>query len=105
MTDRVAFCVGTQINGALHLGTSLVQTAAFLLAKTTKRTFNVDALAMFATSFAFLRSVAYWSSLRTNVPSAPYGIQTRARSGLPSPSGKTVRRRMPLESRLFRASS
>ncbi|WP_202638984.1 hypothetical protein [Bailinhaonella thermotolerans] len=33
--DRVAFCVGTQINGAPHLGTSLVQTAAFLLAKQT----------------------------------------------------------------------
>jgi hypothetical protein len=26
--DRVSFCVGTQINGAPHLGTSLVQTAA-----------------------------------------------------------------------------
>lgn len=45
--DRVAFCVGTQINGAPHLGTSLVQTAAFLLAKATKRTFNVDAVVRF----------------------------------------------------------
>lgn len=45
--DRVAFCVGTQINGAPHLGTSLVQTAAFLLAKATKRTFNVDAIVRF----------------------------------------------------------
>ncbi|WP_248961358.1 ASCH domain-containing protein [Sphaerisporangium perillae] len=45
--DRVAFCVGTQINGAPHMGTSLVQTAAFLLAKATKRTFNVDAVVRF----------------------------------------------------------
>lgn len=45
--DRVAFCVGTQINGTPHLGTSLVQTAAFLLAQATKRTFNVDAVVRF----------------------------------------------------------
>jgi ASC-1-like (ASCH) protein len=45
--ERVAFCVGTQVNGAPHLGTSLVQTAAFLLAKATKRTFNVDAIVRF----------------------------------------------------------
>lgn len=45
--DRVAFCVGTQINGAPHLGTSLVQTAAFLLAKATKRTFGVDTVVRF----------------------------------------------------------
>lgn len=45
--DRVAFCVGTQINGAPHLGTSLVQTAAFLLARAAKRTFNVDAVVRF----------------------------------------------------------
>lgn len=45
--ERVAFCVGTQINGAPHLGTSLVQTAAFLLAKATKRIFNVDAVVRF----------------------------------------------------------
>ncbi|GAA4206093.1 hypothetical protein GCM10022252_67690 [Streptosporangium oxazolinicum] len=45
--DRVAFCVGTQINGAPHLGTSLVQTAAFLLAKATKRIFNVDSVVRF----------------------------------------------------------
>jgi|GEM_PF-426933 len=45
--DRVAFVVGTQINGAPHLGTSLVQTAAFLLAKATKRIFNVDAVVRF----------------------------------------------------------
>jgi hypothetical protein len=45
--DRIAFCVGTQINGAPHLGTSLVQTAAFLLARAAKRTFNVDAVVRF----------------------------------------------------------
>ncbi|WP_255218810.1 ASCH domain-containing protein [Actinomadura formosensis] len=45
--DRVTFCVGTQINGAPHLGTSLVHTAAFLLAKATKRTFNVDTIVRF----------------------------------------------------------
>lgn len=45
--DRVAFCVGTQINGAPHFGTSLVQTAAFLLAKATKRTFGVDTVVRF----------------------------------------------------------
>ncbi|GAA5076770.1 ASC-1-like (ASCH) protein [Thermocatellispora tengchongensis] len=45
--DRVAFCVGTQINGAPHLGTSLVQTAAFLLAKQTKRAFGVDTVVRF----------------------------------------------------------
>ena len=45
--ERVAFCVGTQINGAPHLGTSLVQTAASLLAKAAKRTFNVDAIVRF----------------------------------------------------------
>lgn len=45
--DRVALCVGAQINGAPHLGTALVQTAAFLLAKAVKRTFNVDAIVRF----------------------------------------------------------
>jgi hypothetical protein len=30
---RIEFVVGTQINGTPHLGTSLVQTVAFLLAK------------------------------------------------------------------------
>ncbi len=45
--DRVALCVGTQINGTPHLGTSLVQTAAFLLAKAVKRTFNTDAIVRF----------------------------------------------------------
>jgi ASC-1-like (ASCH) protein len=45
--DRVAFCVGTQINGAPHLGTSLVHTAAFLLAAATKRMFNVDTVVRF----------------------------------------------------------
>lgn len=45
--ERVALVVGTQINGAPHLGTNLVQTAAFLLAKAIKRTFNVDAIVRF----------------------------------------------------------
>ncbi|MEU7901325.1 ASCH domain-containing protein [Actinoplanes sp. NPDC049118] len=45
--ERVALTVGTQINGAPHLGTSLVQTAAFLLAKAIRRTFNVDAVVRF----------------------------------------------------------
>jgi hypothetical protein len=45
--ERVALCVGTQINGAPHLGTSLVQTAAFLPAKAVKRTFDVDAIVRF----------------------------------------------------------
>lgn len=31
--SRIEFVVGTQINGAPHLGTNLVQPAAFLLAK------------------------------------------------------------------------
>ncbi|MBB2912991.1 hypothetical protein FHS43_004286 [Streptosporangium becharense] len=43
----VAFCVGTQINGTPHLGTSLVQTAAFLLAATARRAFAVEAVVRF----------------------------------------------------------
>jgi ASC-1-like (ASCH) protein len=46
--ERVAFTVGTQVNGAPHLGTSLVQTGAFLLAKAAKRTFNVDSVVRFS---------------------------------------------------------
>jgi hypothetical protein len=34
---RVVFVVGTQINGAPHLGTNIVQTSAFLLAKFARR--------------------------------------------------------------------
>ncbi len=34
--------VGTQINGAPHLGTNLVQTVAFLLAKIARREFSID---------------------------------------------------------------
>jgi hypothetical protein len=34
---RIEFVVGTQINGAPHLGTNLVQAAAFLLAKIARR--------------------------------------------------------------------
>lgn len=40
--DRIEFVVGTQINGAPHLGTNLVQTAAFLLAKIARREFSID---------------------------------------------------------------
>ncbi|CAM3622808.1 ASCH domain-containing protein [Nocardiopsis rhodophaea] len=39
---RIAFVVGTQINGAPHLGTNLVQTTAFLLAKIARREFSVE---------------------------------------------------------------
>ena len=39
---RIEFVVGTQINGATHLGTNLVQTAAFLLAKIARREFSID---------------------------------------------------------------
>ncbi|HEU5111021.1 MAG TPA: ASCH domain-containing protein, partial [Micromonosporaceae bacterium] len=41
------FVVGTQINGAPHLGTNLVQTAAFLLAKTARREFSIDTRVQF----------------------------------------------------------
>lgn len=44
---RIEFVVGTQINGAPHLGTNLVQTAAFLLAKSARREFSVDAVVRF----------------------------------------------------------
>jgi ASC-1-like (ASCH) protein len=40
--SRIEFVVGTQINGAPHLGTNLVQTAAFLLAKIARREFSID---------------------------------------------------------------
>jgi ASC-1-like (ASCH) protein len=39
---RIEFVVGTQINGSPHLGTNLVQTAAFLLAKIARREFSID---------------------------------------------------------------
>lgn len=39
---RIEFVVGTQINGAPHLGTNLVQTTAFLLAKIARREFPVE---------------------------------------------------------------
>ncbi|WP_346731478.1 hypothetical protein [Actinacidiphila reveromycinica] len=44
---RIEFVVGTQINGAPHLGTNLVQTAAFLLAKTARREFSIDTMVRF----------------------------------------------------------
>ncbi|HEY6422376.1 MAG TPA: hypothetical protein VIY28_03840 [Pseudonocardiaceae bacterium] len=40
--SRIEFVVGTQINGAPHLGTNLVQTSAFLLAKIARREFSID---------------------------------------------------------------
>jgi ASC-1-like (ASCH) protein len=44
---RIEFVVGTQINGAPHLGTNLVQTAAFLLAKTARQEFSTETRARF----------------------------------------------------------
>jgi len=44
---RIEFVVGTQINGAPHLGTNLVQTAAFLLAKIARREFSIDTCVRF----------------------------------------------------------
>ncbi|MGH3521083.1 MAG: hypothetical protein ACRDQ7_27650, partial [Haloechinothrix sp.] len=40
--SRIEFVVGAQINGASYLGTNLVQTAAFLLAKIARREFSID---------------------------------------------------------------
>jgi ASC-1-like (ASCH) protein len=45
---RIEFVVGTQINGVPHLGTNLVQTAAFLLAKTARREFSIDTVVRFS---------------------------------------------------------
>jgi ASC-1-like (ASCH) protein len=45
--DRIEFVVGTQINGAPHLGTNLVQTSAFLLAKLARREFSIDTTVRF----------------------------------------------------------
>lgn len=45
--QNVIFSVGTQINGTPHLGTSLVQTAAFLLAQAVRRNFGIDATVRF----------------------------------------------------------
>ena len=45
---RIEFVVGTQINGAPHLGTNLVQTSAFLLAQQARRTFRADTAVRFA---------------------------------------------------------
>ncbi|MEV7806666.1 ASCH domain-containing protein [Microbispora sp. NPDC088329] len=44
---QIEFVVGTQINGAPHLGTNLVQTAAFLLAKIARREFSIDTTVRF----------------------------------------------------------
>jgi ASC-1-like (ASCH) protein len=45
---RIEFVVGTQINGAPHLGTNLVQTAAFLLAKIARREFSTETTVRFS---------------------------------------------------------
>ncbi|MEV6608084.1 ASCH domain-containing protein [Kutzneria sp. NPDC051319] len=45
--SRIEFVVGTQINGAPHLGTNLVQAAAFLLAKIARREFSIDTTVRF----------------------------------------------------------
>ena len=45
--SRIEFVVGTQINGAPHLGTNLVQTSAFLLAKIARREFSIDTTVRF----------------------------------------------------------
>jgi hypothetical protein len=45
---RIVFVVGTQINGAPHLGTNIVQTSAFLLAKLARRAFSVDTTVRFS---------------------------------------------------------
>lgn len=45
---RIEFVVGTQINGAPHLGTNLVQSSAFLLAQQARRTFRVDTAVRFS---------------------------------------------------------
>lgn len=45
--SRIEFVVGTQINGAPHLGTNLVQTEAFLLAKIARREFSIDTVVRF----------------------------------------------------------
>jgi len=45
--SRIEFVVGTQINGAPHLGTNLVQTSAFLLAKIARREFSIDTVVRF----------------------------------------------------------
>jgi ASC-1-like (ASCH) protein len=45
---RIEFVVGTQINGAPHLGTNLVQTSAFLLAQQARRTFRTETSVRFS---------------------------------------------------------
>ncbi|MGY3681960.1 ASCH domain-containing protein [Streptomyces sp. TE33382] len=45
--QRIEFVVGTQINGAPHLGTNLVQASAFLLAQQARRVFRTDTAVKF----------------------------------------------------------
>ncbi len=46
--QRIVFVVGTQINGAPHLGTNIVQTSAFLLAKLARRSFGAETAVRFS---------------------------------------------------------
>lgn len=46
--QRIVFVVGTQINGAPHLGTNIVQTSAFLMAKLARRAFSVETAVRFS---------------------------------------------------------
>lgn len=45
--SKIAFVVGTQINGAPHLGTNLVQAAAFALARLARRRFSLSTSVQF----------------------------------------------------------
>ncbi|MFG3343351.1 ASCH domain-containing protein [Glycomyces sp. NPDC048151] len=45
--NRIEFVVGTQINGAPHLGTNLVQAAAFTLARLARREFGIETAVKF----------------------------------------------------------
>ncbi|MEU1355338.1 ASCH domain-containing protein [Streptomyces cinnamoneus] len=46
--ERIEFVVGTQINGVPHLGTNLVQSAAFLLAQQARSVFRTETTVRFA---------------------------------------------------------
>ncbi len=46
--ERIEFVVGTQINGVPHLGTNLVQSAAFLLAQEARNVFRLETAVRFS---------------------------------------------------------
>jgi ASC-1-like (ASCH) protein len=46
--SRIVFVVGTQVNGAPHLGTHIVQTSAFLLARLARRAFGAETAVRFS---------------------------------------------------------